>query len=86
MDQLSTSDRSKMPSTFLNRAKEILDPKWATLDGRLSVANGKDLVSTINTWLKTRYHKSSSRVKLLGALDPGDIPSEVKELIYRLST
>lgn len=86
LDQLSTSNRSKMPSTFLSRAKEILDPKWATLDGRLSVANGKDLVSTINTWLKTRYHKSSSRVKLLGALDPEDIPSEVKELIYRLST
>lgn len=85
MDQLSTSDRSKMPSTFLNAAKEILDPKWSTLEGRLSVANGKDLVSTVNTWLKTRYHKSSSRTKLINALTPEDIPSEVKDLIHILS-
>lgn len=85
MDQLSTSDRSKMPSTFLNAAKEILDPKWNTLEGRLSVANGKDLVSTVNTWLKTRYHKSSSRTKLINALTPEDIPSEVKDLIHILS-
>lgn len=85
MDQLSTSDRSKMPSTFLNAAKGILDPKWNTLEGRLSVANGKDLVSTVNTWLKTRYHKSSSRTKLINALTPEDIPSEVKDLIHILS-
>ncbi|MBQ8829950.1 MAG: AAA family ATPase [Burkholderiaceae bacterium] len=86
MDQLWSSNRSKMPSTFLDQAKEILDSKWSTLEGRLSVANGKNVVSTINTWLKTKYNKSSSRTKLLGALSSNDIASEVKELINILTT
>ena len=84
MDQLAKGDRSKMPGYFYETAKAILDSRWNTLEGRLSVANGKSLVSTINTWMRSKYKKSCSRSKLINALTPETIDQEVENLIKQI--
>ena len=84
MDQLASCDKSKTPSYFLRSAEEILSHKWATIDGRLSIANGKNLISTINDWIRSKYKKSCSRTKLINALSANDIPQEVKDVISML--
>lgn len=86
MDQLASCDKSKTPSYFYKVAEDVLNPRWNTLEGRLSVANGKSLISTINAWIRSKYRKSCSRTKLINALSPEEIPQEVKELIKQISS
>lgn len=85
MDQLASLDKSKRPSSFYKAAVGILAPKWETLEGRLSVANGKKLISAINEWIRTKYNKSCSRAKLLNALTSDDIPQEMKDLVKQFN-
>lgn len=84
LDQIDHHSRDKNLSTKLKQASTELEKKWKTLEDRLSVCNGKDLISLINNWIKQRYHQSSSRAKLLNALTPDDISEEVKEVIALL--
>ena len=84
LDQYYYEFHDKNPSTNLSLAKSELDKRWGTLEDRLAVCNGKDLISVINSWIKQRYHKSSSRARLLKALGPDDIPDEIKIVISTL--
>ena len=85
MDYLSTLHRSKTPSAIMNLATELLKEPWSSLDGRLSVVNGKDLLSTVNSWLREKYKVKSSRDKLIKSLSPDDIPQEIKDVINMLT-
>lgn len=80
-DQLHKADRSKEISYFLKEVEEWFSSNWTTLEGRLSVACGKDIISLVNDWIKKRYNKSSSRSKIISQLQPTDIPSEMKEVV-----
>lgn len=84
LDQFDHEFNRQSPSTNLELATSELDKHWATLEKRLSVCNGKDLISLINRWIKESYKKSSSRARLLKALTPEDIPDEMKSVISML--
>ena len=73
-----------MPSYFRDIAEKELSEKWNTLEGRLSVANGKDIISIVNTWMQTKYKKSCSKNRLIEALNIEDISTEIVDVIYRL--
>jgi len=85
LDQFGHEFRGQNPSTNLELATRELDKIWGTLEGRLSVCNGKDAISLVNCWVKQRYHKNSSRTKLLRALTPEDIPKEICSVISSLT-
>lgn len=72
------------PSTNLKIANAELEKKWGTLEGRISIVNGKDLISLVNKWVKERYKRGISRSKLLSILTPQDIPQEMKDIIDNL--
>ena len=84
LDQLSRDFRQQSPSTNLKLATEEVESRWDTLSERLSICNGKDLISLVNEWVSQRYHRKSSRAKLMSALTPDDIPQEIKEVISML--
>lgn len=84
LDQLDHDSPDKNASTNWKQELAELAKKWGTLEDRLSVCNGKDLILLINTWIKHRYHQSLSRMKLLSALAPNDIAEEVKDIIALL--
>ena len=81
LDQIDHNFPGKTAGTNLEQALIELNKRWGTLEDRLSVCNGKDLISLINTWIKRRYCRSSSRAKLLAALTPNDISDEVRKVI-----
>ena len=74
-------------SNFLSQflATDILAPSWSTLEGRLSVVNGKELMSLVNSWLRNQHKVKSSRDKLIMALTPDDISQEIKDVINLLT-
>ena len=84
MDHFQSLDRGKSSSYYMRLAKETLDPKWDTIEGRLSIANGKECVALINRWIHEEYGKSCSKIALMNALEPDDIDEEVKEVIELL--
>lgn len=84
LDHLHQNDRSKTPSYFLEQAQQILNEKWGTLEGRMCLANGKDVLTLVNSWVRRRYGKSCSRAKLLKELDISDVAEEMRTLIDTL--
>lgn len=84
IDQFARINKANSPSTNLKLARAEVRKHWDSLEGRLSVCNGKDLVSLINGWLKSGYNVASSREKLIKALTPEDIAGEVKDVISAL--
>lgn len=84
LDQIDHEFNRQNPSTNLKLATLELDKRWTTLEDRLSVSNGKDIISLVNSWIRQRYKKSSSRAKLLKALVSEDISGEIKSVISML--
>ena len=84
LDQLCLQDRGKNPSYFLPEANGRFASAWSTLEGRLSIASGKDIISLVNSWIRNEYHKSSSRSRIISALTPDDISPEIKGVIDQL--
>lgn len=84
LDQLCLQDRGKNPSYFLPQVNDRFSAAWGTLEGRLSIACGKDIISLVNSWIRTEYHKSSSRSRIISALTPDDISPEIKGVIDQL--
>lgn len=85
LDQLDRNCRGQASSTKYQTATTELERRWKTLEDRLSVCNGKDLISCINSWIEHRYHKKSSRKKLLDSLTVEDVCDEMKRVIMVLS-
>lgn len=85
LDQIAANNRGQAQSTNLKVAIKELEEKWDTLEKRLNVVNGKDLISLVNQWVKERYKQNISRAKLLSALTADDIPEEVKRVIDALN-
>lgn len=84
VDQLYHLNKGKNPSYYLPKAEQIFSSGWGSLEGRLSLACGKDVIKLVNGWIKSKYMKSSSRSKIIAALSREDIPEEMKEVIDRL--
>ena len=61
-----------------------MEQQWQTLEGRLSIACGKDILSIVNEWIRDKYHRSSSMTKIIDTLTPEDIAEEMKAVIDEL--
>jgi hypothetical protein len=85
LDQFQHEFKGQNASTNLELATQELAKRWGTLEGRLSVCNGKDAISLINHWIRERYHKNSSQARLFKALSSEDIPEEVRSVINLLT-
>lgn len=81
LDQNWQDNRGQAASTSLANATKQVEHRWQTLDDRLSICNGKDLISCINGWIERQYHQKSSKRKLLDSLTPEDICDEMKSVI-----
>ena len=84
MDHFQSLERGKASSYYMMLAKTVLDSKWQTLEGRLSIVNGKDCIATINKWVREKYGKSCSKIALMNALMPEDIDDEISDVIKEL--
>lgn len=81
LDQISLKFRDQAASTNRKKATAQVEERWGTLEGRLSICNGKDLIVCINKWIAHQYHKKASPKKLLESLTSEDICDEMKDII-----
>lgn len=82
LNHLYFQDRSKDPGYYYkHEIAPFMEQQWKTLEGRLSIACGKDILSIINEWIRAKYHRSSSMSKIMDMLTPEDIAEEMKTVI-----
>lgn len=85
MDYLQSIDHSRQGASHYKKAAEkIIQESWNTLDGRMSIVNGKEMIALINMWMKKNYNKSCSRRKMIQSLQSEEVCEEIKTVIKRL--
>jgi AAA domain, putative AbiEii toxin, Type IV TA system/AAA ATPase domain len=72
--------------TVLENAKNEFNTRWATLEGQLGLVDAKVTIRMLNTRLQARKAKTVNVHSLARNIPPGDIPSEVQDVIRKLET
>lgn len=85
MDQYSNSihevDRSKNIQTTNQEARLYIDARWDSLDKKLRLINGKNLLSFIIKYMKEKYKVSINKNKILDKFSVEDVDKEIKNVI-----
>lgn len=84
-DAMSTEflnqDRKSGVSKANKLTREIIDDKWKTHEGRLSIVSGKSVISKLSDWSNTEFGVSFSSTRIVKELLPKEIASEVAYVI-----
>lgn len=70
--------------TGAEMARSYVKQHWGTIDDCLTVCQGKEILSKINSYLQSKYSISLSLPALLNAMDINDIDDELKELMNEI--
>lgn len=62
-------------------ARAVLDPAWATADGRLSLASGKSLLSALFRWIQDEFGVSLTSAAVIREMRPVEVHPEVRRFI-----
>jgi hypothetical protein len=71
--------------TAAEGARDFVKNHWSTTDSRLTVCQGKAVLSKINSYLQAKYSVSISVAALLSEMNVDDIDSELKELVEEVT-
>ncbi len=64
-DQIHNFDRGKSLSTCNAGARLIVESCWTTLENKISIVSGKELLSRINLWIRGEYGETCSLSRIL---------------------
>ncbi len=84
MDQYAEKYRSYKlvaHSTSNDYARKIIRERWTTLENKINMIGGKELIKKINTWLKAEYKISSSINQLIKELHANEIDAEIVSVL-----
>lgn len=73
-------------STANRQAREIVDRNWSSLEKRLSILPGKELLNKINAKMQAQYGVSTSAMQLASHIHAKEIDDELVSMIKELST
>ena len=85
MDQYSNAfheiDRTKNIQTTNNEARKYINCCWQTLEGKLTLINGKQLLSFVIKYMKKTYNVNLTKNKILDNFGFDDVDKEIKDVI-----
>ena len=62
-------------------AREGVDAAWQTLEGKLSIVSGKQLLSNLSSWSQATYGVSLSAGRLSATMSGSEMPQEVRRVV-----
>jgi energy-coupling factor transporter ATP-binding protein EcfA2 len=65
-------------------AKDFVSSRWETLEDRLSICPGKEVLSQLSAWSQASYGTMLSRVRLAQEVRKSEIPSDLKHIIQSI--
>ncbi|MEL7597268.1 MAG: hypothetical protein AAGU01_03595, partial [Clostridiaceae bacterium] len=57
---------------------------WTTLENKISIVSGKELLSRINLWVSEEYGEACSLSRILKNIKEEEIDDEIKKVIINL--
>jgi hypothetical protein len=82
---LSRDKRAGLPKAN-QRARAHVETRWASQEGRWSIAPGKDVISALSRWSQAAYGVSFGPEQLARTLDVCEIDSEISEVLEVVPT
>lgn len=83
-DQIQKLDRGKSLPTCNSEARIIVESRWTTLENKISIVSGKELLSRINLWIKEEFGETCSLTRILRSIKEEEIDPEIKQVIESL--
>ncbi|MFV8751926.1 ATP-dependent nuclease [Nannocystaceae bacterium ST9] len=72
-------------ATVTTRVMEWFERAWLSLDERLAIVPGKDVLSAFRARIQELYHVSLSDAKIISAFRPSDVPADFCVLLNGLN-
>jgi hypothetical protein len=73
--ELHTADRSGGVGRANRLARERVEAAWQTIDGKLGIVSGKQLISNLSSWSQATYGVALSVARLSATMSAAEIPS-----------
>ena len=81
-EQLQNRDSKKKGLTkYFKEASNYVNSYWDTLENKLSIVSGKQLVKQINEWMRNEYDKHCTQTKILTFIRADEIDDEMVKII-----
>ncbi|WP_323397444.1 ATP-dependent nuclease [Acetobacterium wieringae] len=78
------SGKGHQRSTCNKMAREYMAKNWTSLENKIKMVPGKEVLSRIRQWLQDEYKKSISTDKIIKNFKPEEIDDELRMVIERL--
>ncbi|MEN6420170.1 MAG: AAA family ATPase [Clostridiaceae bacterium] len=72
--------------TAQKRAAIYMKENWTTLERKIALVNGKELLSRVNEWLRDKYCVSTSLDRIIRSMKPDEVDEEITEVLCLLSS
>jgi AAA15 family ATPase/GTPase len=66
------------------KANEIVEEHWNSLDGKLTLVSGKEVLARLSDWSQAEYHVSLSSKKIAKEMREEEILSEMKKVLQAI--
>lgn len=82
--KIQEESRALTAGTAAKQARDYVNKRWTTIDEKINILPGKDLLRATNTWIKNNYNISCSMKRIFNAMKPKDIDKEIVEILKQL--
>jgi len=79
--EIYNSDKLKGIASANKRARIKVDESWVTLDGRISIVSGKQMLSGLSGWSQERFGVSFGITTLLAEIKMNEVHQEIIQVI-----
>jgi hypothetical protein len=79
--ELHTGDKSGGVARANRLARERVERAWQTIDGKLGIVSGKQLISNLSSWSQATYGVALSVGRLSATISAAEILPEVREVV-----
>ncbi len=84
-DAMSTEflarDRSRGSKGANQLARKVINSRWSTLEGKMSLVSGKQVISQLSHWSQQEFGVSLNALLLARTMRPTEIPEEVVDIV-----
>lgn len=75
--KIQNEDKSLGYAAITKRATEIVESHWNTLEEKIKICSGKELLKTIKSEVQNKYQISFSNIKLAKSFKQNEIATDI---------
>jgi len=80
-NEIQRRERGLSLQTALQKARALVEPRWETPEGRLSLVSGKRVLSRLSEWAQASFAATVTPKRILRELRSAEIPPEMIKVV-----